>query len=288
MSRERVGFIGLGSMGKPMAKNLVNKGFPVTVCGHMRKEPVEELEQVGAKSVESCAEVARMSDVIITMVRDTPQTEEVILGSEGVLEGIEGGKAIVIMSTIHHKFVQDLAIRMAKANIGVLDAPVSGGPIGAEKGTLTIIVGGDKAVVERCRPTLESMGTVCHVGDIGTGLIAKLANNVLAQIQIFAATEALALGVKAGVDLHKLLEIIKTSSGNSSIIERWDYFSNVILPGYKVGEGMLYKDMKIALELAKEVGVSLPLGGLTRQLAIRSINSKSAALTFDLVASRGF
>ncbi len=236
--------------------------------GHIRKEPVEELEQVGAKAVKSCAEVARLSDVIITMVRDTPQTKEVILGDQGVLKGIEGGKAIVIMSTIHPKFVQDLATRVTKANIGVLDTPVSGGPIRAEKGTLTIMVGGEKAVVERCRPILESMGTVFHVGDTGMGLVAKLTNNVMTMIHIFAAIEALALGVKAGVDLHKLLEIIRTASGNSSVIERWDYFSKDVLPRYKGGEGMLYKDVRIALELANEVGVSLPLAGFCCKLDI--------------------
>lgn len=271
MIKEKVGFIGLGEIGKPMAKTLANKGFPLTVCGHIRKEPVEELKQLGAKAAKSCAEVAQLSDVIITMVHNTSQTEEVIFGEQGVLKGIEKGKAIVVMSTVESKFVQDLATRMAKDNIEVLDAPVSGAAARAEKGTLTIMVGGKNAVVERCRPVLEAMGTIHHVGDVGAGLAVKMANNVLLMIHIFAATEALALGVKAGVELPKLLEIIRTATGNSSVIERWDFISGHLKPRLKAGEEVLYKDVRMALELAKETGVTLPLAGLCCQLDVKDV-----------------
>jgi len=267
---KKVGFIGLGDMGKPMAKRLLKAGIPVTSCYHIRREPLEEIVNLGATAVSSPEEVARASDVIISIVRDEAQTSEVLWGQEGVMNGVKPGTIILIMSTLSPSFCQKAASEAGKKGVGVLDAPVSGASPAAEAGTLTIMVGGQSQLLEECRPILEAMGkNIFHLGEIGMGQAAKLANNVIVLTGICVATEGLALGVKAGVDLDRMLEIIRVSSGNSWVIEHWELIS-ILKKAYKPGGTLdiMYKDLGLALDMARDLQVDLPISALATQLDV--------------------
>ena len=264
----KVGFIGLGDIGKPMAKCLLKAGFQLTVCGHIRKEPVEELRGLGADVVRFPKEVAQASDIVITMVRDDTQTEEVIWGHEGVMRGVKPDSAIIIMSTVSPLLCQRIASEAGKKGVGVLDAPVNGGTPAAEAGILTISVGGKRELLDVCRPVLEAIGSnLFHFGKVGMGQVAKLSNNIIASANIFAATEGLALGVRSGIDLEHLLEFVRVSSGNNWAVEHWNLIS-ALKEVHKSGGtlDMQYKDMGLALNVAKEAHVELPLMAFTMQL----------------------
>ncbi|MBI2867814.1 MAG: NAD(P)-dependent oxidoreductase [Chloroflexi bacterium] len=267
---KKVGFIGLGSMGKPMAKRLVAAGFPLTVCGHTRREPVEEMKMLGAKEVKTPKEVAQASEVIITMVRDDAQTEKVIRGEAGVMDGIKSGSAIIIMSTVSATLCQQIAGEASTKGVAVLDSPVSGGTPAAEAGTLTFMVGGSEGVLSDCRPVLEAMGkNIFHLGDLGMGQAAKLANNTIALANVFVATEGLSLGTRAGIKQERLLELIRVSTGNSWVIQHWELIAS-LKKAHRPGGSldMMYKDIALALDLAKELHVDLPLAALTMQLNV--------------------
>src|SRR5918997_6361888 len=196
---ERVGFIGLGIMGKPMAKNLMDSGFELAV--HNRSpEKAEELGAQGAAVAASPREVAQNSDVIITMLPDSPQVREVVTGEDGVLEGISEGSLLIDMSTISPVVTEELAEAVKEKSASMLDAPVSGGDVGAIEGTLSIMVGGDEDDFERASPLFDAMGkTVTHVGPIGAGQVTKAANQVVVALTIEAVSEALVLGSAGGV-----------------------------------------------------------------------------------------
>ncbi|MDO8473222.1 MAG: NAD(P)-dependent oxidoreductase, partial [Dehalococcoidia bacterium] len=226
-----VGFVGLGQMGKPMAKNLVSKGFRVTVSGHIRKEPVEELRTLGATVADSPKELAEGSDVIVVMVRDTAQTEEAVRGKgrywqgKGIWQGIKKGATLIICSTVESAYCQQLAEEALGKGVAILDAPISGGPPGAKSGTLTFMVGGRKEVFERCEPIFRAMGSrIFYVGDSGMGQVVKAVNNYMAIANCFAASEAINLGLKAGLRLDSILEVTRNSSGSSWIVDKWDQF----------------------------------------------------------------
>src|SRR5918997_1563694 len=196
---ERVGFIGLGIMGGPMARNLMEAGYGLTV--HNRSpEKAEELGEAGATVAETPGEAAENSDVVITMLPDSPQVREVVAGEDGVLEGISQGSLIVDMSTISPVVTEELAEAVKQKGASMLDAPVSGGDVGAIEGTLSIMVGGEEADFERASPLFDSMGkTVTHVGPIGAGQVTKAANQVVVALTIEAVSEALVLGSAGGV-----------------------------------------------------------------------------------------
>jgi len=266
---KKVGFIGLGMMGKPMAKCILKAGFPLTVFDAV-PAPVEEMRGLGAAVASSPKEVARASDIVITMVRDDAQTQQIVLDKSGVLEGAKAGSAIILMSTLSPLFCQRVAAEASKKGVGVLDAPVSGSAPAAEAGTLAIMVGGKEELLKECRPVLEAMGkNIFYFGNVGMGEAAKLANNTIVLVNIFAATEGLALGVKAGIDIKRLLEMIKVSTGNSWVIERWDLIAG-LKKSYKPGATMdiMYKDMSLALKLAKELNVDMPLANLATKLDV--------------------
>jgi len=271
MRQSTVGFVGLGQMGKPMARNLVSKGFTVTVCGHTRKEPVEELKTLGALVVASPREVAEASDVIIVAVRDAAQTEEAIRGTggcrqgEGIWHGIRKGATLIICSTVEPAYCQQLAGEGEEKGVDVLDAPISGGPPGARSGTLTFMVGGRKEVFERCYPVFQAMaGKIVHVGASGMGQVVKIVNNFMTIANFFAASEAINLGLNAGLSLRSILEVTRGSSGNSWIIERWDQMMSLKENYEKRGEsgtiGLFAKDLGLALALSDRLGVAVPLG----------------------------
>ena len=279
MISKKVGFVGLGTLGKPMAKNLVGRGFELTVIRHIRPEPVEELKTLGAKVAASPKELAQSSDFIITMVRTTAQTEEVIFGKDGLWDGMRAGTTLIIMSTIAPKFVQEAWRKANEKGVAVLEAPVSavGGVSAAEKGTLTIMVGGDAKVFEECRFLFEAMGkSIFHIGDVGSAMVAKLANNTMLALNMFGVLHVLRLGVRAGVSPERLLEAIRVSTGKSWVVENWGRYEGYVRdyrenPRGSVLATTVDKDVGLALELAKEVGVRLPMVALISHLDIGEI-----------------
>ncbi len=263
---ERVGFIGLGIMGKPMAKNLMDAGYELTV--HNRSpQTAHELGEAGANVAASPGEVAQSSDVIITMLPGPPEVREIIAGEGGLLENSREGSIIVDMSTSSPVLAQELARYAGERGVGLLDAPVSGGDVGAIEGTLSIMVGGDEGDFERAMPLFEAMGkTVTHVGPVGAGQVTKAANQVVVALTIEAVSEALVLGSRAGVDSEKMLDVLSGGLAGNRVMEvkREKLLSRQFEPGGKVKYH--HKDLGIALAAGKEYGVALPVTEVVNQL----------------------
>ncbi len=270
---ERIGFIGLGNMGKPLAKRLVRAGYHVTVCGHKRTEPVEELKAAGATAVTSCKDVARASDVIITMVQDDAQTEEVIWGKNGIWEELKAGSTIIVMSTITRGLCTRIGDKASERGIGMLDAPVSGIPSECENGTVLIMVGGEERLLTQCSPILGVLGkAVLHMGPVGAGQTAKLLSEVIVMSNMFAAGEGLTLGIAAGINLKRLLEYMKMSAANSWVLEHWEHLAGLTTQIHpSTGKSPIvniYRKLGMALDLGKELGVDLPITALASKLDI--------------------
>ena len=263
---EKVGFIGLGIMGKPMAKNLMEAGYELAVFNRS-PEKAEELGKRGASVASSPAEVAEKSEVVITMLPDSPDVRSVVGGEGGVLEGIKEGSLLVDMSTISPVVTQELAAKVRERGASMLDAPVSGGDVGAIEGTLSIMVGGEKEDFERAKPLFEVMGkTITHVGPQGTGQVVKAANQVVVALTIEAVSEALVLGSKGGVAPEKIMEVLSGGLAASKVMEvkREKFLSHTFEPGGKVE--FHSKDLRIALEAGREYGVVLPATAVVGQL----------------------
>jgi 2-hydroxy-3-oxopropionate reductase len=256
---ERLGFIGLGIMGKPMARNLLRAGFDVTV--HSRgRGPVEELAAEGASPAASPAEVASASDIVITMLPDTPDVEAVLLGEDdGVLGAGARGTLVIDMSTIDPGRAIAIATSLGDAGIAMLDAPVSGGERGAVDGTLSIMVGGPTDAFERALPVLDALGSsIVHVGDAGAGQVAKACNQLVVGATIEAVAEALALAARSGVDPAKVREALLGGFAGSKILEVHGQrmLDGSFAPGFRVR--LHRKDARIVMEAAREVGASTP------------------------------
>lgn len=258
----RAGFIGTGIMGKPMARNVLRAGHSLTIYAR-HPEKVQDLASEGATLAASSADVARAAEIVVTMLPNAPEVEEVVLGPGGVLEGAAAGLVVVDMSTIAPAASRRLAETCAEKGVAFLDAPVSGGSVGAERGTLSIMAGGDAAAFARARPLFAAMGrdeAIIHVGPSGSGEVVKLANNLLCGVIAAASAEALTLGVKNGVDAATLANIIGMSSGASWQLSNvfplrvWD---GSFTPGFMTD--LLLKDLGLALDLADEGGVPLQL-----------------------------
>jgi 2-hydroxy-3-oxopropionate reductase len=270
---DTVGFIGLGVMGAPMARNLVDAGHPLVV--HSRSpEPVEALVEAGAERAASAREVAQRADVVITMLPDPPAVADVVLGEDGVLAGASGGNLLVDMSTIHPTVSIALARAGAERGVGVLDAPVSGGDVGAREGALSIMVGGEEADLDRARPLLEVLGkTIVHVGDHGAGQVVKACNQVVVAITIAAVSEALVLGSKAGVEPDRILDVLGGGLAANRVMEmrRRNFLEHDFTPGFRID--LHHKDLGIALESGDAYGVSLGVTGLVQQY-FRALRAK--------------
>lgn len=262
----QLGFVGLGNMGNNMAMNLVKAGHSVQVTD-LRREAGSNLEEAGARWVESPQAAAQGSTFTFLSLPKPKDVELVVLADNGVLAGSESGSVIVDMSTNAPTTVKDLAEKTQAKGVAFLDAPVSGGVRGARNGSLAIMVGGDKGVYDNCEPVLKIMGeNVFYVGDIGAGNVAKLVNNMLAFIHMMGAAEALTLGAKAGVDLNVLWEIVKASSGGSFV---WNAGTRAILrdrlaPTFTVD--LASKDIGLATDLGDELGVPLQMGKMAQSL----------------------
>ena len=260
-----VGFIGMGTMGAPMAKNILNAGYPVTVHNRNRDREIP-VADAGANRAASPAEVARAADLIITCVSDTPDVEAVITGPEGIIEGIAPGALVVDMSTISPTVTRSLAKILSDQGAGLIDAPVSGGSEGAVAGTLSIMVGGSAADVDRARPVLQAMGkTIIHVGEVGAGQLTKAINQIIVAGTYWSVAEGMALGLKAGLDMDKVVEAVGGgAAGSWGLTHR---SGNMIRNDYPLGFRVRLhrKDLVIALEVARELGVPLPVAAFVEQ-----------------------
>jgi len=273
MTLPRVGFIGLGVMGKPMAKNLIKAGYPLTVWRHINPTPVNELVSSGAREASSLKQLAEMSDIVITMLPDSAEVEEVILGANGVLKGAKRGLIIIDMSSISPLSAQRIAAEAEKAGVEMLDAPVSGGEPAAIQGTLTTMVGGKEETFNKCLDVLKVMGkTITRVGNTGTGQVAKLSNQIIVALNIAAVSEAFVLGSKAGVDPKVLYNAIRTGLAGSNVLDA--KISKIaernFKPGFRIK--LHHKDLKNALEAARDLSVPLPLTSLVQQVLAALIN----------------
>jgi 3-hydroxyisobutyrate dehydrogenase len=265
--KERIGFIGVGVMGKPMALNLLKAGYPLTVFD-LNPSPLKELQAKGAAIGQSSKEVASQAQVVITMLPNSGDVEKVILKENGVIEGLKSNSIVVDMSTIDPSVSKSIAKTLAGKNIKMLDAPVSGGQKGAEDGTLSIMVGGDKDVFEACSPLFKAMGqNIFYCGPNGTGEIVKIVNNLLAATNRAVSAEGLALGVKAGADFKVLYDVICTSTGQSRSLQFTSAgkpFKGDYEPGFAAE--LMHKDLGLAMNLAKEEKVPVPLGAISHQI----------------------
>jgi 2-hydroxy-3-oxopropionate reductase len=263
---DKVGFVGLGIMGTSMARNLIEDGHELVIHNRTRAK-AEKLAKLGAEVATSPREVAGRSDVIITMLPGPPEVEEVLAGENGLLEGVRDGSLIVDMSTSSPLLAQELSRTANTRGVGMLDAPVSGGDIGAIEGTLSIMVGGEKEDFERARPLFEAMGkTIVHVGAAGAGQIVKACNQIVVALVIEAVSEALVLGSKAGVKPEKVMEVLSGGLAANKVMEvkGEKFLSHDFAAGGKVEYHR--KDLGIALAAGREYGVALPVTALVDQL----------------------
>ncbi len=262
----KVGYIGLGLMGKPMAHNILKAGFPLVVHNRSRAA-VDELVAEGATAAWTPAEVAAQVDVVITNLPDSPDVEKVTLGEDGIIEGAHEGLIFIDNSTIKPATARNIAEKLAEKGISALDAPVSGGDIGAINGTLTIMLGGEEAALNKAMPVLEAMGkSITLVGDAGAGQIAKVCNQIMVAAQMVGMAELLIVAQKAGADPQKVVQAIKGGAAQcwALDIKPPRLFDGNRQPGFKAY--MQAKDLNIVLDTAREYGVPLPGTSANTQL----------------------
>ncbi len=269
----QIGFIGLGLMGRPMALNLLKAGHTVHVWSR-RRESMLPLLEAGAGDCASAAEAASRAEVTISMVADAPDVEQVTLGTAGVAEGAGPGLIHVDMSTIAPAAAQAIAGRLAKRGVTMLDAPVSGGEVGAIAGTLTIMVGGVREAFDKARPLFDAMGkAVTHIGSDGAGQVAKACNQILTGVGVAAVAEALNFATRSGVDAARVREALLGGFAYSRILENHGQrmLDRNFKPGFKAW--MHQKDMRIVLEEAHRLGLALPSVAATAQMFNAAVGS---------------
>jgi 2-hydroxy-3-oxopropionate reductase len=253
---KKVGFIGLGIMGKPMALNLIKAGYPVSVLS--TNKAAATLIEAGATAFDSIKSLAASSDIVITMLPDSPDVEKVVLGENGVLSGIKKGALFIDMSSIAPSTARTIFAAMQKKGVEALDAPVSGGQVGAEAATLSIMVGGTEAAFNAVLPVFQSMGkNIMLIGEAGAGQTTKICNQMIVGMTIQAVGEAFSLASKAGVDLEKMREVLLGGFAQSRILDLHGkrIIDRNFKPGFKIK--LHNKDMKLALEAGKEYDIAL-------------------------------
>ena len=278
LPKVRIGFIGLGLMGKPMAGHLVNAGYKVTVHNRSRAA-VDELVKLGAREADTPRAVALDSEVVITMLPDSPDVESVVTGPDSILAGARPGLIHIDMSTIAATTTRTIAELEAEHGVTHLDAPVSGGDIGAKNATLSIMVGGEEHAVRACEPIFKTLGKrIIHTGPTGSGQIAKACNQIMVAAQMVAMGELLVLAAKAGADPEKVIEAIKGGAAQCWTLDNKPQrlFAGNRSPGFKAS--MQYKDLNIVMSMAKAFGVPLPATAVNTHL----FNAMVAAGNGDL------
>lgn len=263
---QRIGYIGLGLMGKPIARNLAKAGFPLTV--HNRSSsPVEELVSEGAQAADTPRQVAELSDMVFTNLPDSPDVEKVVLGPDGVIEGCRPGMIFVDNSTIKPQTAREVATALAEVGVEALDAPVSGGDVGAQAGTLAIMVGGPEETFETVLPIFQAMGkTITLVGESGAGQVAKACNQIMVAAQMAAMGELLLLAQKSNVDPQRVIEAIRGGAAQcwALDVKPQRLFNGDRGPGFKAY--MQHKDLGIVLDTARAYGMPLPVTSTIMQL----------------------
>ncbi|MEW5911826.1 MAG: NAD(P)-dependent oxidoreductase [Thermodesulfobacteriota bacterium] len=264
---ERIGFIGLGRMGGPMSRRLLQAGYDL-VAFDVDQQALERAQDLGAQAAGSPQEVARQCRTVITIVPNSNIVEQVVLGAEGLLQGAQEGDVLMEMTTAYPMSTLKVAERLRQRGVNMIDAPVSGGVVGAEAGTLSIMVGGEAQLVERVRPLLEAMGkNIFHMGPVGAGHAMKAVNNVLSACSMAATSEAVALAVKVGLDAKKVVDVLQVSTGRSYATE-WK-FPRFVLPrrfddGFTIE--LFNKDLDICTRMARELGVPMFMAHTVQQL----------------------
>ena len=262
----RIGFVGLGIMGAPMALNLIKAGFSLRVYNRTDRPRVQEVVDAGGERVATPAAAADGSDVIITNVTDTPDVEEVILGENGVLRTARAGATVIDMSTISPRVTRDIATALGEKGVHMLDAPVSGGDVGAEQGTLSIMVGGEQSVFDDCLPVFEAMGkNINLIGDNGAGQTTKACNQIAVSVANLAMAEALMLAAASDLDVGKVLDAISGGAAGSWNLTNLGprILKGDFAPGFMVR--LQQKDLKLVLEAANDVKLALPGVSLAHQ-----------------------
>ena len=287
----KLGYIGLGLMGKPMAQNLLKAGFEVVV--HNRSQgAVEEVVAAGARAAGSPREVAEQANVVFTNLPDSPDVEAIALGKDGVIEGAKEGLIFVDHSTIKPATARRIAEKLAEKGVMALDAPVSGGDIGAIKGTLTIMVGGEEAALDKVRPALEAMGSsITHIGGAGAGQVAKCCNQIMVAAQMTGMGELLIFARKAGVDPEKVVAAIQGGAAQCWALDNKpaNLFAGKREPGFKAF--MQAKDLGIVMDTAREYGMPLPASSVNTQLynamlemGMRDLDNSAVVGVFEMLA----
>jgi 3-hydroxyisobutyrate dehydrogenase len=289
-----VGFVGLGIMGRPMAQKLLKAGFELTVYNRSRP-PVDLMIASGASAATSPKAVAERSDVVITMVTDSEAVKEVVLGQGGVLEGAHEGLTLIDMSTISPSVTRSVSASLAAKGVSALDAPVSGGDVGARDGTLTIMVGGPEPAFDSCLPVLEAMGKkVVYMGPTGAGQLTKLANQILVACNMIGVSECLNFSKKAGLDPEKVIESLSAGAASS-----WSFINlgpkivkRDFSPGFKVK--LLQKDLRYVLSTATEINAPLPATALVHQLykhveeeGLGDVGTQALVTAIEQLSSKG-
>lgn len=272
MTISAVGVIGLGVMGKPIAVRLLKAGYRVYVCD-VRPEPVAELKAAGADACASPADIAASSDIVISLVHDAAQTEDVVFGARGIAGSLKRGTIFATGSTLGPAPVHKIAKALAEKGCDTLDIPITGGYIAAAEGKLALMVGGSEAVMTRALPVLYAFANVItHCGDVGAGQSAKLAHQLVLTVNVLALLEGLALGTAGGVKADVLKQVLKDGLANSTALQvwhdlgpRWKGMMKPLAPGEPLPN--LRKDLHTALELARELGLELPIGVHASQIA---------------------
>lgn len=255
----KIGFIGLGIMGKPMSKNLLKAGYELVICD-INKAAVDEVTAAGATTASTPKEVAEQTEIIITMLPNSPHVKQVVLGENGVIEGAKAGSIVVDMSSIAPLVSREIAERLASKGIEMLDAPVSGGEPKAIDGTLSVMCGGKQQVFDKCLPVIKAMAaSVVLTGDIGAGNVTKLANQIIVALNIAAMSEALVLATKAGVEPELVYKAIRGGLAGSTVLDAKAPLAmdRKFNPGFRIN--LHIKDLNNVLETSHEVGVPLPL-----------------------------
>lgn len=255
----KIGFIGLGIMGKPMSKNLLKAGHQLVVLDN-KKHAMDELVAAGAESASTPEEIAERTDIVITMLPNSPQVQQVVLGTNGILASAREGLILVDMSSIAPLVSRELSGKLAQKGVAMLDAPVSGGEPKAIDGTLSVMVGGSQKTFDRCLPVLKAMAaSVVRTGDIGAGNVTKLANQIIVALNIAAISEALVLATKAGVQPELVYQAIRGGLAGSTVLDAKAplIMDRMFNPGFRIK--LHIKDLANVLETSHELGVPLPL-----------------------------
>ncbi len=271
--KSSIGFIGLGVMGKAMAENILAAGFALTVHNRSRAA-VDALVGLGARAADSPAAVAANADIVVLCLPDTPDVERVLFGADGVAEAVRAGTIVVDTSTISPAATRDFAARLAERHVALVDSPVSGGPKGAKDGTLSCMIGGETEAVERAMPVLQAIGkTHVHLGPAGAGQLVKACNQLVIAATLSGVSEAIALCQKAGIDAYKMRDVLLAGSAKSAVLEQHAkrLLDGTLQPGFR-GTLML-KDLTLALEAGRALGVFMPATALSAQLMTAACNT---------------